>query len=516
MSTSENPSRTLRPSSVIAIVGAGTMGAGIAQVAALAGHPVKLFDSNLEAASKGLGIIRRDLENLVSRSRLTREQADAAYQRIETVSGITALRPASLIIEAIVEEVSAKQTLFRSLEEVVEDSCILASNTSSISISRLASVLKHPERFVGMHFFNPVPRMALVEVINGVATATETSQAISEIARSWGKQPVLARSTPGFIVNRVARPFYGEALRLLVESAIDPQTLDAIVRECGGFHMGPCELMDLIGHDVNLAVTKSIWEAFYFDPRFSPSPLQQEMVDSRQFGRKTGRGFYVYGGENTERRASSEPAQSPPARIELRPDSAIAGALRTRLPPSIEVAELKCDSDEPALRVGAAELFSTDGRTAAERSFIRAVPDLVLFDLCLDFETSPRITLTHSPACSLSAYRSVVGLLQSSGYQVTAIDDTAGMVVMRIVAMLANEASETVSHQVSSEADVDLAMRLGTGYPLGPLAWSRRIGYQNLYTVLKNLGLHFGEDRYRVSPGIARIFWEQAVKRFRG
>ena len=483
------------------------MGAGITQVAALAGHPVTLFDSSTEAASKGRSMIRRDLEKLVSSSRLTREEAEAANQRIEIVGDITALRPASLVIEAIVEEVSAKQALFHSLEEVVEDSCILATNTSSISISRLASVLKRPERFLGMHFFNPAPRMALVEVVNGFATSPETSRAISEIARSWGKQPVSTKSTPGFIVNRVARPFYGEALRLLTESSIDPQTLDTIVRECGGFRMGPCELMDLIGNDINLAVTKSIWEAFYFDPRFSPSPLQQEMVDSRQFGRKTGRGFYAYGGENTERRASNEPPHSPPARIELRSDSTIASALRARLPTSIEVNELKGDSDEPALRVGATELFSTDGRTAAERSFVRAVPDLVLFDLCLDFEASPRITLTRSPACSLSAYREVGGLFQSSGYQVTAIDDTAGMIVMRIVAMLANEASEATGQKVCSEADVDLAMQLGTGYPLGPLAWSRRIGYQTLYTVLKNLGLHFGEDRYRVSPKIARNFW---------
>ena len=291
MSASEDSSCMLTPCSVIAIVGVGAMGAGIAQVAALAGHPVKLFDSSKEAASKGLSIIRRDLENLFSRSRVTREQTEAAYQRIETVGVITALRPASLIIEAIVEEVSAKQALFRSLEEVVEDSCILATNTSSISISRLASVLKHPERFLGMHFFNPVPRMGLVEVVTGIATSPETSRAISEIARSWGKQPVFAKSTPGFIVNRVARPFYGEALRLLAESAIDPPTLDAIVRECGGFRMGPCELMDLIGNDVNLAVTKSVWEAFYFDPRFSPSPLQQEMVELETFRAQDGPGI---------------------------------------------------------------------------------------------------------------------------------------------------------------------------------------------------------------------------------
>jgi 3-hydroxybutyryl-CoA dehydrogenase len=501
----------LTSSSEVAVVGAGTMGAGIAQVAAVAGHSVKLFDENPAAASKGLGLIRQNLDKLVSLNRLAPDQAEATYRRIEAVNEINALQDVSLVVEAIFEDLSAKQAVFTSLEGVVSDSCVLATNTSSISISRLASVLKHPGRFVGMHFFNPVPRMALVEVVDGLATLPEVSRVVFDAARSWGKQPVAAKSTPGFIVNRVARPFYGEALRLLVESSITVETLDAIVRECGGFRMGPCELIDLIGCDINLAVTKSIWESFYFDPRFSPSPLQQELVDSKRLGRKTGRGFYEYDGNVTEKKVNAESPQAPPKRIEMKPDSTIALALKQRLPQSVEITELKSDAEGPVLKAGSTEVFLTDGRTAAELSYLRGISNVVLFDLCLDYEKAPRITLTHSPGCSHSEYQSIVGLFQSARYQVTTVEDTAAMVVMRIVAMLANEASETVSQQVCSETDLDIAMQLGTNHPIGPIAWSHRIGYSTLYKVLRNLGSHFGEDRYRMSPRIANSFWHRAA-----
>ena len=288
-------SEALSVTSVIGVVGSGAMGTGIAQVAAVAGHTVLLFDARDGAAQAACDSIRKVLTMLVDKGRMNSEQATAAVSRLHAASSLSEFKQSALVVEAIVENLEMKQQLFTSLEAIVTNDCILATNTSSISITSIGAKLKHPARLVGMHFFNPVPLMALVEVISGLATSPAVADCIDATAKAWGKLPVRATSTPGFIVNRVARPFYAEALRLLLEQAADPASIDAVMRESGGFRMGPFELMDLIGHDVNFAVTQSVFEAYYNDPRFTPSIIQKELLNAGYLGRKSGRGFYSYG-----------------------------------------------------------------------------------------------------------------------------------------------------------------------------------------------------------------------------
>src|SRR5471032_947806 len=285
----------LDKNSIIAVIGSGAMGAGIAQVAAVSGYTVKLYDTRPEAVSKALADIAKVFDKLVDKGRMSAADAAAANARLHAAGALADVVDAKLVVEAIVENLDVKRALFADLEAIVGDDCILATNTSSISVTAIAAKLRLPARLVGMHFFNPVPLMALVEVISGLATDAAVAQTVHDTAAAWGKQPVHAKSTPGFIVNRVARPFYAEGWRLLNEQAADAATIDAVMRDCGGFRMGPFELMDLIGHDVNFSVTQSVFGAYFNDPRFTPSVLQQEMVNAGFLGRKSGRGFYHYG-----------------------------------------------------------------------------------------------------------------------------------------------------------------------------------------------------------------------------
>ena len=273
----------------VLVVGAGIMGAGIAQVAAQAGHRVALFDLREGAAAEARDKLGKTLDGLAAKGKLKPEAVQASMARIEVVTTLDAARDAGLVVEAIVERLDAKRSLFQQLEGLLGADAILATNTSSISVTAIANGLQRPERLVGMHFFNPVPLMKLVEVVSGLRTDCGVAAAVFELARSWGKVPVHARSTPGFIVNRIARPYYAETLALLQEQAAPPEVLDACHR-AAGFRMGPCELIDLIGHDTNFAVTNSVYAANFFDKRYTPSGVQQEMVDGGLFGRKSGRG----------------------------------------------------------------------------------------------------------------------------------------------------------------------------------------------------------------------------------
>ncbi|MFO1322182.1 MAG: 3-hydroxyacyl-CoA dehydrogenase PaaH [Burkholderiales bacterium] len=498
-------SDAVSPDVTVAVIGAGTMGNGIAHVAARAGHPVVLFDVSTEAVERGRSAIAKDLGFLVSKQRLGQAEADAILGRVRTATTLEAVGGAGLVVEAIVEDREAKRRLFAELESRLPDTAIIASNTSSFSITELAAGLGHPERVVGMHFFNPAPRMALVEVVDGLQTDPKVAESILATSRAWGKTPVRARSTPGFIVNRVARPYYGEAMRTLTEQACTPATLDAVLRDCGGFAMGPCELMDLIGLDVNLAVTGSVFSALGWDRRYAPSLIQQELVRGGRLGRKSGRGFHDYGPGASAPVADVEPPRGQGAApVSASAERGLLQPLVARLAAGGINVQPLMDAHAHCLHVGAARVSLSDGRTATRIAAEIGEPNVVLVDLAFDFSRTTRLTLARADPCSAEAYDQVVATFQSAGFTVTGVDDIAGMVVLRTVATLVNEAADVVTQGIATAADVDTAMRLGTNYPQGPLGWADRLTPAFVATVLDHLRAHYGEERYRVSPALQR------------
>jgi 3-hydroxybutyryl-CoA dehydrogenase len=506
-------SNALKSSTIVGIVGAGAMGAGIAQVAALAGHRVALFDLDATTVAKAIAGIAANLARLVGKGRLDAAAAAQARDRLIATDQLAGMRDAGLVIEAVAERLEVKRKIFAELEEHVADACILATNTSSISVTAIGATLKIPLRLVGMHFFNPAPVMELVEVVSGLATSEKVAKAVYETAAAWGKTPVYARSTPGFIVNRVARPFYAEGLRLLSEQAADVASIDEVMREAGGFRMGPLELMDLIGHDVNFAVTESVFRAYFNDPRFTPSLIQQELVNAGFLGRKSGRGFYEYGPDATRQRARTAPPMDAPREVILFPQSGVIKQFQKRLLNAGLVTKTMPETDRSdgvITQIDDAVLRLTDGRTATQCAHQMQHDNVVLVDLALDFAGGSTVALARARQCSDQAYAAVVGAVQASGYSVVPVADVAGMIVMRTVAMLVNEAADAVNQGVCTAADLDLAMEKGVNYPIGPLKWADEAGLTLFNTVLKNLCAHYSEDRYRVSPLLAALFWSRA------
>lgn len=282
----------------VGVIGAGAMGSGIGQVAAMAGHEVFIYDSYTPSVVKARDSIMQSLNKLSAKGKLNDQDAKAVFGRIYFIENPESISECGLVIEAIIENEEEKKNLFRSMEVVVDQDAIIASNTSSLSVSGLANSLKNPERFIGIHFFNPAVMMKLVEIIPALQTSPSVTARVTELIKTWGKVSVIAKDTPGFIVNRIARPFYGEALRIVEEHLASPQLVDNAMKETGGFKMGPFELMDFIGHDINEAVTRSVWTAMHYDTRYTPSHLQSNMVKAGWLGRKTGKGFYNYGTEN--------------------------------------------------------------------------------------------------------------------------------------------------------------------------------------------------------------------------
>lgn len=279
---------------IVGVIGAGAMGSGIAQVAATAGHDVFLFDTRKEAVEKAMTALSTTMNKLVEKGKVSHDDASAIVNRIRPAYDLKDLSTCGLIIEAIVEILNVKKEVFSSLETIVSDSAVLATNTSSLSVTSIAAACKNPSRVIGLHFFNPAPLMPLVEVIPAVQTNADLAGACKELILQWKKVPVVTKDTPGFIVNRVARPFYGESLRICEEGIADMATIDWALKEKAGFKMGPFELMDLIGNDINYTVTETVWTQMYFDPRYKPSLIQKKMMESGRLGRKTGMGYYSY------------------------------------------------------------------------------------------------------------------------------------------------------------------------------------------------------------------------------
>ena len=500
----------------VLVVGAGIMGAGIAQVAAQAGHSVLLFDMREGAAIEAKDKLAASLNALVAKGKLS---ADAVAQTLSCISAVGTLQEAAgagLVVEAIVEKLDAKRGLFRDLEAIVRSDCILATNTSSISVTAIANGLQHPQRLVGMHFFNPVPLMKLVEVVSGLQTDSAVANAIYTLSERWGKVAVHARSTPGFIVNRIARPFYAEALALLQQQAATPAVLDACLRSAG-FRMGPCELMDLIGHDTNFAVTQSVYEANFFDKRYAPSLVQREMVDGGLLGRKSGQGFYSYAADATK--PAIAPLQSVPLpaakSIWLHGRGPLADALfatceralglerphDAEAPPELHRDE---DSAWTGLEINGCQLRMTDGRCASQLG-----ADIVVFDLPLQTAVGTVLAWAPSSRASYAWTTQAEQWLQVLGFNLQRVADTPGLVVARSIAMLINEAADAVHQGVCSEAAADAAMKLGVNYPAGPFEWLALWGATPVCSLLDALDAHYRGERYRVSPDLRQRLWKE-------
>lgn len=467
----------LSPRDTVAVIGAGTMGSGIAQVAAAAGHRVLLYDAKAEAGPAAMSGLAKGLQKQVDRGRMTHDDMRALIERITIAPDIESLSPARLVIEAAAERLEIKQQIFAQLEAVIAPDAILTSNTSSISITAIAACLEHPQRLAGLHFFNPAPVMRLVEVVTGLATASDVTTCLAETARRWGKMPVIARSTPGFIVNRVARAYYGEALRLAEEGVADPATLDALMTGGGGFRMGPFALMDLIGNDVNFAVSQSVFSAYFCEPRFRPSILQQEMVAAGWLGRKSGRGFFDH-----------TPGSVPPVPA-------------TRIPVGDAWEDLVPGQ---AFETDAVMILPCDGRTAAQHEADLGCP-VIVFDLCEGQEGARRMGYATSASLLPEAEGRFVSSLAANGIAATRLPDIPGLVVLRILSLIVNEAFEAMLQDVASAEDIDTAMRYGVNYPKGPVGWANEIGLARILTVLDHLARHTGDMRYRASVGLRRV-----------
>ena len=492
---------SLDSQTLVAVIGAGSMGAGIAQLAAQSGHAVRLHDAQGGAAASALSRIAADLDGAVKRGKLDAAERDAVLARIGVADDISALAGCGLVVEAIVERLDVKQSVLRALESALGPDAVLATNTSSISITAVAQGLHHPQRLIGWHFFNPATRMKLVEVIPGVETDPALVPAMHALSKAWGKTSVDAPNAPGFIVNRVARPYYAEGLRLLAEGLAPAPAIDRLMREAGGFALGPFELMDLIGLDVNLSVTESVFQATGFDPRYAPHLIQQELVRGGRFGRKTGRGFYAYGKDVPAPVVPNVAPGDSGGTLAAAANLGLLGPLVQRLQAAGVRVTMHDGLPDETLALGSTRIALTDGRTAAERCKGNA---LILLDLARDFSTTT--TLGAAPSRTAAAQLpALAALLQAARIALIRLNDVAGLALMRTVCCLANEAADVMTWTGTRAADIDTAMRLGTAYPVGPLAWADAIGPSRVAAVLANLQAHYGEVRYRRAPALSAL-----------
>jgi 3-hydroxybutyryl-CoA dehydrogenase len=492
----------------VLVVGAGIMGAGIAQVAALAGHPVRLYDLRPGAAADARGKLAATLDGLAAKGKLSADAARDAVARIDAIDDLAQAADVGLVIEAIVEQVEVKRALLKQLEAIVAPDCVLATNTSSISITLLANGLAQPGRLVGMHFFNPVPLMKLVEVVSGLSTDGGVAQAIFDLSRAWGKVPVHARSTPGFIVNRIARPYYAETLALLLEQAGSPQVLDACLR-AAGFRMGPCELMDLIGHDTNFAVTQSVFEANFYDKRYVPSLVQREMVDGGLFGRKSGRGFYRYPEGVPAFPTLDHPEPPLPATMVVHGHGAIADRLHAAAAQAMArhgVAPARdSDSGWIGVRIDNARLVLCDGRPAREWAAETGLADVAVFDLPVAMQANAHpLAYAVNEGAAAPWADTAAAWLSALGFQPIRFEDMPGLVVARTLAMLINEAADAVQQGVCTPEAANAAMKLGVNYPAGPFEWLEVLGVQRVVSIVTALDACYRGERYRVSPWLRR------------
>lgn len=487
----------------IAIVGAGAMGRGIAQIAAQAGVQVRLYDTNAEAVAAARESLRQLWDKLSQKGKLTAEQADAALARVQPAGSLQDLADCQLVIEAIVERLDIKRDLFSQLEAIVSANCILASNTSSLSITAIAAACKQPQRVVGFHFFNPVALMKVVEVIDGLRSDPTAGDALAALARRMGHTPVRAKDMPGFIVNHAGRGMNIEGLRVAQESVASFSQIDAIMREQAGFRMGPFELMDLTALDVSHPVMESIYQQFYDEPRFRPSPITAVRLAGGLIGRKAGEGFYPYpDGQKQVPVESSVPAVQAGVQVWISPAHA-KGKARARALLQALNASIVDTAEPPEQALIIVTPLGEDVSTCASQQQLDASRTVGL-DTLHALDTGKRRTLMLSPATQPAWRDAAHALLASDGAPVSVIQDSPGFVAQRIVAAIINVACDIAQQGIATPSDIDRAVTLGLGYPAGPLAMGDALGGERILETLRNLHRVTGDMRYRPSLWLQR------------
>lgn len=504
MNTTSNPA----PFQCIGVVGSGAMGRGIAQLFAQAGVEVRLYDANPAAVASALAALEGTFAKLVDKGRLAPEAAQRARGLLVAVDSLDALAGCELVVEAIVERLEVKRELFQALEAVVADDAVLATNTSSLSVTAIAAPCRLPQRIAGLHFFNPVPLMKVVEIVRAMRTDESVVQRLVALVRASGHRAVVARDTPGFIVNHAGRAYGTEALAVLGEGVAEVEAIDRILREQvsfdgNGFRLGPFELLDLTGLDVSQPVMESIYRQFYDEPRFRPSVIGAQRLSAGLLGRKSGEGFYRYGTKGAE--AGDESAAPvvdvrPPVWVAPGPCAKpVAEAARAL---GAVVRESASPGEHELVLVAPLGLDATAACVAAQLPADRVVAIDALFPL--EPGRCRRRVLMTTPATRAEYRDAAHAIFASDGVPVTMLRDSPGFVAQRVVAMIVSIGSEIAQQRISSPADIDTAVRAGLGYPLGPLAMGDAIGAANVCEILDNLHALTGDPRYRVGGWLRR------------
>ncbi|CAM03277.1 3-hydroxybutyryl-CoA dehydrogenase [Saccharopolyspora erythraea NRRL 2338] len=479
---------------VVRVIGTGVMGRGIAQLAAAAGLTVELADARQEAVSAAVDHVGEMFGKLVGKGRMSAEEADAATARLRPVGD--PLAPADscdLVVEAVREDLDTKRELFAGLEEVCPRHAVLATNTSSLSVTAIGAALADPSRLIGLHFFNPVPLMKLVEVIPGARTRQDLSADLVELVRRLGHQPVLATDTPGFLVNHAGRGLATEALQIMSESAVEPSDVDRIARDVLGLRMGPFELLDLTGLDVSHPVLESIWSGFYGDPRLRPSGITRSRLEAGLLGRKTGEGFYRYI-DGVKQEAPEPGAPDAPRRPVWVDDTEPAS--RDRLVSLLREAGVVVE-EEPS--EDAVLLVTPYGQSAAQVARSRGLPVHRVFGVDPLGDFASRLVLAVHPAADVSAAASAHVALSATGLPVTVVADAPATIAQRLLASIVNTACGIAEQRIGRPADIDTAVRVGLGYPRGPLEWGEHAGRERILAILRNMHAETGDPRYRPS-----------------
>jgi 3-hydroxybutyryl-CoA dehydrogenase len=474
---------------VAGVAGAGTMGRGIAQVLAQCGVRTLLYDAQPGAAAKGRDAIGQALGKLAEKGRLRADEAQAIAARIETAAGLEAFAPCHVVVEAIVEDLGAKRELFSTLESIVGEQCILATNTSSLSVTAMAAACRRPGRVAGYHFFNPVPVLKIVEVVDGVRTEPWATEALAALAKRFGHTPVRCQDTPGFIVNHAGRAFVPESLRVLSEGVADFATIDRILVDAAGFRIGPFGLMDLVGLDVAHAVMKSMYQQYYEEPKYRPSFLAEPRVAAGLLGRKTGQGWYRYGKDGT---AEQIPEPAAPGK---RNDISVWAV------PELKELFPGAKSRPDANTVNFVAPLGKDATTTALELGLDPARTAAVDPL---FGFAKRRTLMTTPATRPEVRDAAHALLAADGVPVSVIRDSAGFVAQRVVAHIVNVGCDIMQMRICSPEDLDRAVMLGLGYPKGPLGMGDALGPKKILAVLEAMHAFYQEPRYRPSPWLKR------------